>query len=631
MLLQNSLRNFLLEDDAAHFSAMAEAQTSVLSSLMLLGAPLFLYFTGITFVEAGTGPMIAMGLMGLLTSIALFCGYLWLQKHPATPLPALEQIALAAEVVVYVNVLTYVLIDFQPSKVFYLVLMPIIFSVSSVTARLAAASVGLSLATLALLRYIFPLDAQNEHVRLVAATAIIVIGMFMLFRRVLIRQVRARILIDDYAREMERQARMDPLTGLDNRRTVFKRLDDLIAADEPVWLGLLDLNGIKKLNEQNGQKAGDEALSGMASRLMSTPITGLSVGRLGGDEFALVFTGKREAEEVMRLCTNLIAVVEQSRETGTLSAAISGSIGLVAYPDMASKVSELFEKADFARRKAKSAGRGRIVLFDASEADDFKAKMDLEVYLAKADLDAELFLAFQPQVDPVTNRTAGFEALVRWNSPKLGLVPPDRFIPCAECKGLIKDITRVVLRKGLAVLADWPEDITLSFNISAQNTSDVAFLSELLAMIRDAGIAPQRVEFEITETAIVSDPDAARKALSILADAGCGIALDDFGIGYSSLQHLRTLPLQKVKIDRSFVRDASICRSSLEIIATVIGLCGRLGLNCVLEGVETEAELSLLAPLGPDRIQGYLFGRPMDAQAANAFMANVKATPIAAQ
>jgi diguanylate cyclase (GGDEF)-like protein len=631
MLIQNFFRNFLLQNDAAHLSAMAEAQTSVLSSLMLLGAPLFLYFTGITFVEAGTAPMIAMGLMGLLTSAALFWGHLWLQKHPGTPLPTLERVALAAEVVVYINVLTYVFIDFQPSKVFYLVLMPIIFSVSSVTIRLAVASVGLSLATLAMLRYIFPLDAPNEHVRLVAATTIIVVGMFMLFRRVLIRQVRARILTDDYAREMERLASMDPLTGLDNRRTVFKQLDELVASGKPGWLGLLDLNGIKNLNEQNGQKVGDAAIGGLAARLMSAQIDGLSVGRLGGDEFALIFTGKHESDEIMHLCTKLIAIVEQPRNTGKLSGAVSGSIGLVSYPDMASKVTELYEKADFARRKAKGAGRGRIVLFDAREADDFKARMDLEAHLAKADLDAELFLVFQPQVDPETNRTAGFEALVRWNSPELGFVPPDRFIRCAERKGLIKDITRVVLRKGLAVLSEWPDDISLSFNISAQNTSDTAFLSELLAMIRDAGIAPQRVEFEITETAILSDPDAARKALLILAEAGCGIALDDFGIGYSSLQHLRKLPLHKVKIDRSFVRDASVCRSSLEIIAAVIGLCRRLGLNCVLEGVETEAELSLLAPLGPDRIQGYLFGRPMNAEAAHAFIAGAKESPIAAQ
>lgn len=631
MLDLTILRKFALEDDAIHLCAMAEAQASILASLMLLGAPLFLFFAAMVFLQAHASSCLMLGMMGLLTGGGLFIGQSWLKRRTDLSLATLEKIACVAVAAVYINVVTYLLLDFGSSKIFYFILMPIIFSVASVTFRLAIASVAISMATLAGLTFYTSLLAPDERTKLFVATATIVVAIFLLFRRVVVRQVRARVAARDYAAEMERQACLDPLTGLSNRRIVFKRLDELVDAGNPMWLGLLDLNGLKAINERHGQKTGDNVLSGIAARLSSTQIPGLSIGRLGGDEFALIFEGQRDGEDVKRLCMALIAAVEQPGDGLTIETQMSGSIGLVSFPDTAVDVPELCEKAGFSLCKAKALGRGAVVAFDAREAAEFRGITELEKQLAEADLDNELFLAFQPQVDPSTNKATGFEALVRWNSPALGLVSPDRFIRCAERIGLIKSITRVVLDKGLTVLAVWPQTISMSFNISAQNVADAAFLAELLDIIEKAGIEPSRVEFEITETAILSDPDAARKALSTLAEAGCSIALDDFGVGYSSLQHLRKLPLNKIKIDRSFVRDASASRQSLEIIAALTGLCRQLGLACVLEGVETEEELALLAPFRPDRIQGYLFGRPMSPEAAFGFLSASDVATIAAQ
>lgn len=623
------MQNFALERRGAHLSAMAEAQTSLHSTLCLLGGPLFVFFGGASLSDGKTEVAIISSLFAIFTGASLLAAHQWLRKHPEMTLPGLERLIFFLETLVYLAVLAYVLVNFHPAKMLYLILMPIVFSMAGVTVRLTTASVAICLATLAFVGQTFPALAHTEHSRVVAATTVISIAIGLTLRRTLIRQVRSRVQARSSAQELERQAGLDPLTGLDNRRVVFKRLEKLVETGQRVWLGLLELHGLKTINDVHGQKAGDDVLIGIAARLASICIPGLTIGRLGGDEFALIFTGDRQCEDVARLCRQILAIVPQQEKTERGGATMSGSIGLVSFPDMAASLDELYEKADFALHKAKSRGRGEVVLFDAREAGEFRANIELEAQLAEADLDAELFLVFQPQVDLSSDRPKGFEALVRWNSPKLGFVPPDRFIRSAERIGLIQDITRVVLRKGLAVLATWPEEVCMSFNISAENVSDAPFLAELLDIVNDAGVSPSRVEFEITETAILSDPSAAQKALAVLAEAGCGIALDDFGIGYSSLQHLRTLPLHKVKIDRSFVRDASVARQSLEIIAAVIGLCRRLGLNCVLEGVETDAELSLLAPLGADCIQGYLFGRPMDAENALSFIMSRRAEPSA--
>jgi EAL domain-containing protein (putative c-di-GMP-specific phosphodiesterase class I) len=208
-----------------------------------------------------------------------------------------------------------------------------------------------------------------------------------------------------------------------------------------------------------------------------------------------------------------------------------------------------------------------------------------------------------------------WSALRPWRAgriPKLGLVRPDHFIRAAERSGHIRKVTGILFTKGLAALAKWPRDISLSFNLSAQDISDqVLHPVPAGRKIMESGIPPHRIEFEITETAVMSDLENSRQLLETLRSSGCKIALDDFGSGYSSFEYLDQLPLDKVKIDRSFIRKVSHSNTSREIVAGIIGLCRKLDLRCVLEGVETESEMTILSPMKPDLIQGYLYGRPM--------------------
>jgi predicted signal transduction protein with EAL and GGDEF domain len=250
------------------------------------------------------------------------------------------------------------------------------------------------------------------------------------------------------------------------------------------------------------------------------------------------------------------------------------------------------------------------------EDEEMKQAIEIERAMREGDLEQELFLLFQPQYSPEQGRVVGFEALARWQSPQLGLVRPDLFIRAAERAGHIRRVTNILFSKGLAEMAQWPSDISLSFNLSAQDISDRAFVLSLLGQIMQSGIAPQRIEFEITETAVMTDLDTSSKLLEELQASGCRIALDDFGSGYSSFEYIDQLPLDKVKIDRSFVRKVAHSNTSREIVAGVIGLCRKLDLRCVLEGVETQAEMDILGRLQPDLIQGYLFGRPMSAEDA---------------
>lgn len=619
MLSQTLTRNFRLESDQVRSSILADAQRPILCVLLLAGVLLFAYFGFVSMLDSSRAHHVLIGLLSLATGAMFFAGRGWLTRRRHVSLGALERMAMAAEALVYFNVIAYLFADFDNCKVFYLLLMPIVFSVASVTTRLTIVSVAISLGTLSIILLLSPESAPPEFLKLATATVAIIVATFLLLRGTVMRQVNARILAQAYEREIERQAGVDLLTGICNRRSVFRRLEDLVARGECAWLGVLDIDGLKAVNETHGHNAGDEVLMAVAARLSTGVCDALTVGRLEGDEFALILTGKRSREMISRDCATIMSAFDAPMRIHGVDMKITASVGLVSYPDMASSVSELYDKADFALLEAKDAGAG-IVIFDARQAAEFKANAELERALGEADFATELYLVYQPQVEIATRRPRGFEALVRWNSPTLGSIPPDRFIRAAERIGRIQTLTRAVLRKGLSTLAQWPEEIGMSFNLSAQDASDRTFLTELLEMIAEAGVSAGRVEFEITETAILTDPDAAHQALSVLAEAGCRIALDDFGAGYSSLQHLRKLPLNKVKIDRGFVRDASTSSASLEIVAAVIDLCRRLGLRCVVEGVETEEELALLLPLRPDKIQGYLFGRPMDAAAARAFI-----------
>ena len=254
----------------------------------------------------------------------------------------------------------------------------------------------------------------------------------------------------------------------------------------------------------------------------------------------------------------------------------------------------------------------------------------IERALREGLLESELELYFQPQYSTARQRIVGFEALARWNSPRVGNVRPDVFIRVAERCGLIGTVTRILFQKCLEGLAQMPEDIGVSFNLSAKDVGSREVIDCLLDMVTASGLARDRIEFEITETAVMTDLQASGRLLQDLSAAGFRIALDDFGSGYSSFEYIDQLPLDKVKVDKSFVRRVPHNVKSREIIASIIALCRRLDLRCVLEGVETEDEMMALARLGPDLIQGYLFGKPMPLAQAMSVLADEQAARMRA-
>jgi predicted signal transduction protein with EAL and GGDEF domain len=304
---------------------------------------------------------------------------------------------------------------------------------------------------------------------------------------------------------------------------------------------------------------------------------------------------------------------------GSVAASISASVGFVRY-DGGLTISQLLERADYALYFAKQNLRGAAVVFNARHENEMRDFSLVDQTLRASDLDRELSIVFQPQVDITENRTVGFEALARWNSAKLGAVRPDIFIKAAERSGLITDITLRLLNKTLEQIVDWPEDIRVSFNLSARDLRSAISLNNICTAVRNSGIDPARIEFEITETAMLTDFAQACDALMVLKRLGCRIAVDDFGSGYSSFSYIHQLPVDKIKIDRSFVTQLVKHGSAVKIIKTIVDLCRNLHLDCVVEGVETQAEMVKLAPVKARYIQGYLFARPMPADAVIAYL-----------
>jgi diguanylate cyclase (GGDEF)-like protein len=502
------------------------------------------------------------------------------------------------------NVFAYMLLHFEAPKLIYFVLMAVVFSTSGVTLRLTIGSILVSIGAMFWFSRQAPPELQHQFAFIGVATSFAAFGMATLLRRAMVRQVEARLLA-------ARLAATDHLTLLPNRRSVFDRLEYLVSIRKTFRLGILDLDGFKAINDVYGHIIGDQLLVSVADRLRDFAKHGVFIGRIGGDEFALVIEEDMSAEKTQAFGDGLIAAITEPYAIHFLRLSVGASAGFSHFPETGATCAELYEKADFALYKAKKNSRGRSVLFDLGESEELQQNNALERALREADLEKELYLLFQPQMHLAMNEVRSFEALARWNSVTLGPVRPDLFICAAERAGLIHKVTCILFSKMLATLARWPASLSMSFNLSAQDVSDTAFIQTLIERIHASGIAPGRVEFEITETAVMTDLPAARESLRLIAGAGCRIALDDFGSGYSSFAYLDQLPLNKVKIDKSFVRKVADTPSSRQIVAAIITLCRNLDLRCVLEGVETEEEMDILSPLQPDIIQGYLFGRPM--------------------
>ncbi|MBR0722387.1 putative bifunctional diguanylate cyclase/phosphodiesterase [Bradyrhizobium manausense] len=445
-------------------------------------------------------------------------------------------------------------------------------------------------------------------------------------RKSLLTQQAATQALSD---ENFRLANLDSLTELPNRRRFFAELSSAFTEAERrhvrVAVGIIDLDGFKPINDNYGHSVGDRVLI-EAGRRVREVCEGfgpqrVEFARLGGDEFGLVVCGDPEDADLMRLGQRIGEQVKLPYQLDTAHTGLSCSIGFALYPRSATTSEALYECADYALYHAKRHLRGRTVIFSSELEAEIRSRGVIENLLRTSDFGAEMELVFQPIVDAMSEHTAGFETLARWHSPRLGWVSPADFIPAAERIGLIRPLTQVLLTRALATAKTWPDHIRLSFNLSAHDVCAAEGILPLIAIIEKSGLPPHRIDFEITETAVTFDFVRAQQSIATLKAMGCGISLDDFGTGYSSLSHVHRLPLDKIKVDRSFVADINENPVSHKIIKSLAGLCDDMEIACVVEGVETRAQLDTLRRLGCDFIQGYYFAKPMPGSAIDEYLA----------
>ncbi|MFK0333858.1 putative bifunctional diguanylate cyclase/phosphodiesterase [Rhizobium sp. NPDC090275] len=429
---------------------------------------------------------------------------------------------------------------------------------------------------------------------------------------------------DALSHENFRLANLDSLTGLANRRAFFAdlevELEKARASGQRLALGVMDLDGFKPVNDLYGHSVGDRLLVEVANRLSgilkaSTPF------RLGGDEFAIIAPLPPENDQLVINANAISARLKEPYHMPEGTVHISASMGIAVFPDLALSREQLFDRADYALYHAKKRQRGGAVLFNADHEQQINCDAKIESVLKQADLEKELSVVFQPIVDIRDETTVGFEALARWDSPTLGRVSPACFIPIAERAGIVGSLTRPLFRKSLIAASCWDAPLRLSFNLSAHDLNTNEGVLAIIGIIESSGFDPQRLDLEITETAFTHDFEQVTQSVETLRRLGCGISLDDFGTGYSSLTRLHALPLTKFKIDRSFVTNLHQKPASYKIVKSLLTLSADMGLDCVIEGVETEEELAALKALGGTSVQGYLFSPPLPEEQAMEFAA----------
>ncbi|MGT2504212.1 putative bifunctional diguanylate cyclase/phosphodiesterase [Bradyrhizobium guangxiense] len=428
--------------------------------------------------------------------------------------------------------------------------------------------------------------------------------------------------------EAERTVRLDPLTHLPNRvafnETLEAALKRLTLSGEEFAVLLLDLDRFKEVNDQFGHPAGDEFLVQVASRLRRCTRPAEHVARIGGDEFALVMANLARPEDALDIAERFVAAFTEPFRIEGRQIVGATSVGIVLAPRDGATPLDVMKNADAALYRAKRAGPGTIRFFEANDdrvSRDRKAlQSDLEGAIARN----ELFLVFQPFLDLDGSRITGFEALLRWQHPERGLVPPSEFIPIAEETGLIHEIGEWVIRRACATVAKWPDDIRVAVNFSAAQFHNTGILQTIVQALSEAKVAPHRLEIEITESMLLSKYGSAEPVLIALLQLGVTVALDDFGTGFSSLTYLRKLPFSRIKIDQSFIRDMLAQPDCAAIVKSVIGLARDLNIGVVAEGVETADQLEYLRQFNCDEVQGYLISRPVSADRVPALLETKK-------
>ena len=440
----------------------------------------------------------------------------------------------------------------------------------------------------------------------------------------ILRDITDRLQQED---RLRRIALFDPLTGLPNRNGLTEALDRLQAGGESrIGLALVDLDHFKAINDTLGHAIGDRVLRRAAARLRRALPAGAIAARLGGDEFALAFAGLDVEQAGVALARALDALARPLLLDGHhvhLEASAGLAMSRRDHDDEA--LHDLLARADLALYKAKGDGHRQVAVFEPAMRDEVIARRQLDLELRQACARGEFELHYQPQVDLVTGRTVGAEALLRWRHPRRGLLAPVDFIDALAASPAAAEVGGWILRQACADAARWPQvdgcDVAISFNLFPVQVNDGRLQAEVDRALNDSGLAPHRLELEITESIALRPDDHAALALAALRARGIGLAFDDFGTGFASLSLLQRFPIDRVKIDRSFVRDMLANRDDAAIVRSIVLISRNMDLRVVAEGVEHDDQAQLLRGLGCHGAQGFLYAPALDAAAFDLWLA----------
>jgi diguanylate cyclase (GGDEF)-like protein len=424
----------------------------------------------------------------------------------------------------------------------------------------------------------------------------------------------------------------DPLTNLFNRRAIKEKTAELSTRasrrGKSAAFLMLDLDGFKKINDLYGHDSGDQLLREVADRMRDTVPPSSVLARLGGDEFGICMVFEPEfPETVARVAEDLIEALARPVTIGDIDHSITASIG-IARPEMdCDSIDMLIRRADIALYAAKKNGRNGFCWFENGMEVELRTRNSLEADIRAAIPNDEFVPYFEQQIDLATGELAGFEMLARWVSPVRGLIPPDEFIPVAEETGMIGDLSLSIIRKAMLEAKHWDPKLTISVNISPVQLKDPWLAQKIVKLLVETGFPANRLEVEITESSLFKNLSLAQSIVGSLKNQGIQIALDDFGTGYSSLAHLRALPFDRIKIDRSFVQTMLENTESAAIVSAIAGLGASLDVPITAEGIEEEELIAKLHSLGCSKGQGWYYGQPMSIDQVNALLAEKKLLP----
>ncbi|HEX9931853.1 MAG TPA: EAL domain-containing protein [Allosphingosinicella sp.] len=414
-------------------------------------------------------------------------------------------------------------------------------------------------------------------------------------------------------------ASTDPLTGFLNRRSYAQASNDLIALAsrrrQSVAMLVIDIDGFKTVNDLHGHLTGDNLLRTAAEVITKALPRDAVTARLGGDEFAAAFAFDSAApSEADRIADFIVDRLGKPFDLAGVHTHVSASVGVASSGTDCDSVELLTRRADIAMHAAKKLGRGRYAWFDASMQRELEKRNDIEVGLRRGIPGGEFVPYFEQQIDLVSGSLHGFEMLARWRHPERGIVGPDEFIAIAEECGLIGDLSMSVMRQAFEAAKTWDSSLTLSVNISPIQLKDPWLAQKITKLLVETGFPAERLEIEITESSLFECLGLAQTIIASLKNQGVKLALDDFGTGYSSLAHLRALPFDRIKIDRSFVASINENSDSATIVTAITRLAESLGLAVTAEGIEDEIIEARLRSIGTFKGQGYMFGRPAPAE-----------------